>query len=135
MTVSNLKLMEVDYMPVELEEGILYYSDKYGTAAHLCACGCRQKIRTPIGPTEWKLTKTIDGPSLSPSVGNWQKECRSHYIIHKGCIEWCGHWTDEQVDSGRKREIEIREEYYRVMYQNRSWYKKAWFWIKGKLGF
>ncbi|WP_405078423.1 DUF6527 family protein [Pectobacterium carotovorum] len=90
MKTTSIKLHLVDTMPKDLELGILYYSKKYGTAAHLCACGCGSKIRTPIDKNEWSLTETNQGPTLSPSIGNWQKECRSHYFIRRGKIVWCG---------------------------------------------
>ncbi|WID99529.1 DUF6527 family protein [Bosea vestrisii] len=68
-------------MPKQLEPGVLYVSEKYGAVAHLCACGCGAKIRTPLGETEWSLKETASGPSLWPSVGNWQQACKSHYVI------------------------------------------------------
>ncbi|EKN4026669.1 hypothetical protein DVQ44_03455 [Yersinia enterocolitica] len=134
MKLSQIKLMHVDTMPKILENGILYYSDKYGTAAHICACGCGQKIRTPIGPTEWSLTESSQGPTLNPSVGNWQKECKSHYFIRKGKIEWCGRWTEEQINKGREREELARAEYYNSMYANKGFFERLWLWIKSKLG-
>lgn len=88
-------------MPKELQAGILYYAEEYGAAAHLCACGCGSKIRTPIDEMEWSLEEDTDGPSLYPSIGNWQKPCRSHYIINQGEVIWCEQWTDEEVKQGR----------------------------------
>jgi Family of unknown function (DUF6527) len=49
------------YMPKQLEPGILYVSEKYGTAAHHCAYGCGAKIRTPLGPTEWSVKEAVSG--------------------------------------------------------------------------
>src|SRR5690349_358775 len=93
MKTESFKLHRVHYMPKQLEPGILYVAEEFGAVAHLCACGCGAKIRTPLGPTEWALTETTKGPSLWPSVGNWQKPCRSHYIITGGAVEWAGQWT------------------------------------------
>ena len=67
-------------MPKDLKPGVLYVSEQFGAAAHLCACGCGSKIRTPIGPTEWSVEETDVGPTLHPSVGNWQQACQSHYV-------------------------------------------------------
>lgn len=69
----------VHYMPKELKPGVLYVSVEFGIAVHLCACGCGSKIRTPLGPTEWAVEETRSGPTLRPSVGNWQHACQSHY--------------------------------------------------------
>ena len=61
-------------MPQDLRPGVLYVSEEFGAAAHLCACGCGEKVSTPLGPTEWSLEETGGGPTLRPSVGNWQLE-------------------------------------------------------------
>jgi hypothetical protein len=108
----KIKLQHVDYMPKELEEGVLYVSIEFGTAAHLCACGCGSKIRTPLGPTEWIFKEEYNGPSLRPSIGNWQKKCQSHYWINKGEIKWADKWTPEQIASGRRGEEERSRIYY-----------------------
>src|SRR5438477_3753793 len=97
----RIRLERVRFMPKELQPGILYVSEEFGAAAHLCACGCGSKIRTPLAPTEWSLEETASGPSLRPSVGNWQKPCRSHYWIDRGEIKWAGQWTEEQIAAGR----------------------------------
>ncbi|ALF90976.1 DUF6527 family protein [Ralstonia solanacearum] len=110
--LERLRLERVHYMPKVLEPGVLYASEEFGTAAHLCACGCGAKIRTPLGPTEWQLEETNDGPSLSPSVGNWQQPCRSHYWIWRGEIEWYGDWTEGQVQAGRRSEHQRRKAYF-----------------------
>lgn len=110
--VQRLRLERVHYMPKTLEPGVLYASDEFSTAAHLCACGCGAKIRTPLGPTEWRLKETKDGPSLSPSIGNWQQPCRSHYWIWRGAVEWFGDWTESQIHTGRRQEQRRRKEYF-----------------------
>lgn len=110
--VERLRLERAQYMPKVLEPGVLYASVEFGAAAHLCACGCGAKIRTPLAPTEWTLEETSDGPSLSPSVGNWQQPCRSHYWIWRGEVEWHGDWTEAQVQAGRRREHQRRKAYF-----------------------
>lgn len=113
-------MQRVDFMPKQLEPGILYVAEEFGAAAHLCACGCGEKIRTPLGPTEWSLQVTPEGwPSLSPSVGHWQKPCQSHYWIQRGEIIWDRKWTAEEIAVGRRREEERRQAYYDALYQRR----------------
>jgi hypothetical protein len=116
MKLETIATRHVEFMPKQLEPGILYVSDTYGTAAHLCACGCGAKIRTPIGPTEWAVTETPSGPSLWPSVGNWQQTCQSHYVIDGGKVIWCGKWTPGQIIAGRRAEEARRNVYYDAMY-------------------
>lgn len=134
MKVSAITLQRVEYMPKELQPGILYVSDKFGTAAHLCACGCGQKIRTPLGPTEWSVKEVAGRPSVWPSVGNWQKACQSHYIIRDGKIIWCGQWSLEQIAAGRAGEQERRKAHYGAMYADKSLWQRFWQWIKSLFG-
>jgi len=57
-----------------LEEGKIYISLKYGTAVHLCACGCLNKTVTPLKPywkNGWVLTDNNGKITLRPSVGNF----------------------------------------------------------------
>lgn len=136
MRLETITSHHVEFMPKQLEPGILYVSEKYGTAAHLCACGCGAKIRTPLGPTEWAVTDTPSGPSLWPSVGNWQQACQSHYVIDGGKIIWCGKWTPEQILAGRRAEEARRKAYYDAMYAKKpNWLVRIWRWLKGLLGF
>ena len=108
----RIELQRVDYMPTDLLPGVLYVAEEFGAAAHLCACGCGSKVRTPLGPTEWTLSTGPAGVSLDPSVGNWQRPCRSHYWIQNGEVVWSGAWTDEQVQAGRAREHARRDAYF-----------------------
>jgi hypothetical protein len=108
----HFRLERVHYMPTELQTGILYVSEEFSTAAHLCPCGCGAKIRTPLGPTEWTVKDHPAGPSLWPSVGNWQRGCRSHYVIAGGDVVWCDTWSDDDVAAGRAAEEERRRLYY-----------------------
>ena len=117
-------------MPRALQPGVLYVSDEYGTAAHLCACGCGSKIRTPLGPTDWELVETKDGPSLFPSIGNWQQECQSHYWIDRGQVRWAAKWSREQIEAGRRDERERAEAHFtRSARERRGPWSRFWSWI------
>ena len=79
------------YMPEIMEEGILYISNRFKLAIHLCACGCKQKTVTPIhDKTDWTLTEAEDKVTLRPSIGNWagQSPYHAHYYITNNKIEW-----------------------------------------------
>jgi hypothetical protein len=124
----SFKVERVHYMPRELEEGILYVSDEFETAAHLCACGCGSKIRTPLLPTEWRVSGSDERPTLHPSVGSWQKPCRSHYLITNGDVEWAPMWSETEIAAGRENEQRRREKYF----ANRGgpWWKRLWRWLR-----
>ncbi len=128
--MTKIKLKRVHYIPRDLEPGVLYISEEFGAAAHLCACGCGAKIRTPLGPTEWSFTETPSGPTLSPSIGNWQQPCQSHYFIRNGQVVWAPKWTLEQIEAGRIDEELRRKAYYDDAYKNKSVFKRIWNWMK-----
>lgn len=127
----RFELQRVHYMPRDLKPGVLYVSEEFGTAAHLCACGCGSKIRTPLGPAEWTLEVTNNRPTLRPSIGNWQLACRSHYWIYRGEIKWANQWTLEQIEVGRQNEESRRKAYFDALERQRGGaITRLWRWIK-----
>lgn len=108
----KIRLERVHLIPKVLEPGVLYASAEFGIAIHLCACGCGAKVKTPLSPTDWELTETSRGPSLSPSIGNWQEACQSHYWIRRGEIVWSNKWTPEEIAAGRRGEEERTRAHY-----------------------
>jgi len=60
----------VEFIPSELKEGVLYVSVQYATAVHKCACGCGNKVVTPISPVDWQLLFDGDSVSLTPSMAH-----------------------------------------------------------------
>ena len=123
--MTKIRLERVHYMPQDLTPGVLYVSEEFGAAAHLCACGCGTKVRTPLAPTEWSLRETDNGPTLRPSVGNWQQACQSHYLITDGEVVWAERWTAEEIAEGRRREEKRRRKHYD------SLVRRLWWWIRG----
>lgn len=124
-------MQRVHYMPKELKPGVLYVSEEFDIAIHLCACGCGSKVRTPLGPTEWLVMETKRGPSLRPSVGNWQQACQSHYWISNGKVLWAKKWTPEQIAAGRRHEEERRYAYYDALDRKRGGVLQGlWSWFK-----
>lgn len=84
----------VEYIPDEVQEGILYISIPFRTAIHKCACGCGNEVVTPISRKGWKLSFDGESVSLSPSIGSWNLECKSHYFITDNTIRWARSWND-----------------------------------------
>ncbi len=102
----------VQFIPEELQERTIYISIHYATVSHLCACGCENKVVTPLKPTDWKLTfdgKTI---SLHPSIGNWSFPCRSHYWISNNKVQWAEEWSQSRIDAGRAYDRRSKERYF-----------------------
>jgi hypothetical protein len=129
--LTKIELRHVRHIPKELQPGILYVSAEFGTAAHLCACGCGSKIRTPLGPAAWNLEETEAGPTLNPSVGNWQRPCKSHYWIRGGRVLECEEWTPEEIRAGQRAEEKRRQAYYKALDRRRgSDLQRLWRWIR-----
>ena len=78
----------VEYIPDRLEEGKLYISEKYRTSSHLCACGCGYETVTPLREGGWQISMANDIVTLSPSIGNFNFPCKSHYWIQNNEIRW-----------------------------------------------
>lgn len=102
----------VEFMPDQFEPGVLYVSVQYKSMQHLCCCGCGRKVVTPLSPTGWRMT--FDGRSISihPSIGNWQKECGSHYVIVESRVRWARRWSEEEISEGLKNDVQAKQDYY-----------------------
>ncbi len=90
--LETIRLEYVHHAPDKLGEGVLYVALAFGTALHLCACGCSQEVATPIQGAKdgWIFKEESDRtPTLFPSIGSLQLPCKSHYFISAGRILWC----------------------------------------------
>lgn len=89
--IHELTPKQVEYIPKEKEEGILYISKRFNLAIHLCACGCKRESVTPFNDLkEWKLTEENNSITLRPSIGNFNGErpYHAHYYITNNKIQW-----------------------------------------------
>lgn len=111
MQTEHLVPEFVDLIPDDLRDGVLYVSMTYGTTVHLCASGCGNKVVLPLSPADWQLFYDGDAISLTPSVGNWQYPCRSHYWIRENRILTAKPWTWRQVEEGRRRDVRDLQTY------------------------
>jgi len=110
---SSYKHLFVETLPEKLEEGVLYVSGQYATSAHKCFCGCGREVVTPIHPTKWRLTFDGINVSLFPSVGSWSLNCKSHYWLQNGKIEWAENWSEEKIDAARWRDKADQDWYFK----------------------
>lgn len=78
----------VEHIPAQLEDDVLYVSIPFATAVHLCACGCRAEVVTPLAPKGWMLIFDGASVSLHPSIGSFSLPCRSHYWIRRDVVRW-----------------------------------------------
>lgn len=102
----------VEIIPDAVEDDVLYISLKYCTAIHKCVCGCGNEVVTPISPTDWKLIFDGKTVSLSPSIGNWNFNCQSHYWIKRNEIVYAREWDKEEIQFGRTNDKKRKAKYY-----------------------
>ena len=131
----------VELAPKPLEQGVLYISQKYQVAVHLCCCGCGEKVVTPLSHAEWQLHMHNGMATLHPSVGN-RTPCRSHYWLTQNRVEWVSKMTAQQIRVAQKRDRASLD----AMYASRAptdrrlgWLaraeaamKSAWDWFQGR---
>lgn len=86
--------------PNDLEAGVLIVVRDGAIKKWVCfRCpgGCGEKIMLPLSETRWPhWTVTFDWlgrPTLSPSIRQ-TNECKCHFWIRRGKVEWC-------LDTGR----------------------------------
>lgn len=113
MRIRKLEHQFTQSIPRELEPGVLYVSMEYATAAHSCCCGCGEQVVTPFSPTDWKLLYDGESVSLTPSIGNWNSACRSHYFIRHGCVIEAEAWSQARIESEYRRDKAAKAHFYR----------------------
>jgi hypothetical protein len=112
MRQISLRPAFVGFIPEQLEDGVIYISQRYRTATHRCCCGCGEEVVTPIGPTDWLLEVADGAVTLRPSIGNWSLPCRSHYLIRQGNVIWVREMSREEIDYGRRRDRLLRDAHF-----------------------
>jgi Family of unknown function (DUF6527) len=94
----------VEFIPEVLSPGVVYVSIPYATAAHICFCGCGQKVVTPLSRQGWSVTFDGESVTLHPSVGNYALPCQSHYFIRDDQVVWARRLSREEIDADRLRD-------------------------------
>jgi hypothetical protein len=112
--IDRLEPVFVEFVPKEsdLQPGKLYISMEYNTTVHLCASGCGIKVVLPLNPAKWHLKFDGESVSLSPSVGNWDYPCESHYWIRNNRIDWAPRWDRARIEAGRRTDERDLDEYF-----------------------
>jgi hypothetical protein len=122
----------VDRIPKILQDGVIYISEKYSTAAHNCCCGCGVKIVTPLKPGRWTLKINGGQVSIHPSIGNWSSACQSHYWIENNQIKWARRFSQSEISANRtsdKRALEDAHAQRRMC--EKGFWARLWDKVKG----
>lgn len=121
----------VEFIPQIIEADTLYICDEYSIAVHLCCCGCGEKVVTPLSPVDWQYKLGPNGVSLSPSIGNWDYACRSHYVIRENSVIWANSMSETQIKLVKQRDYVDKQAY--IAQRNsasKSVYASLWGYIK-----
>jgi len=113
MKIRELQPQFIKNLPEKLSEGVIYISEEFATAGHLCCCGCGSEIFTPFNKAQWQLTKNqkTGTVSLYPSIGNWKYPCQSHYWIDKNIVKDAGPLPDKIIKKIIKRDTDDKSKY------------------------
>lgn len=110
--VTHLRPEFVTSFPTPMKHGVMYVSVDYNSCGHLCACGCRQEVITPLSPAQWTVTYDGENVSMRPSIGNWSLPCRSHYVVDRGKVRRARDFTQSEVAWNRFRDRALLEGRY-----------------------
>ncbi len=122
-------------VPEDLEPGKLYVSTRFRTASHLCACGCGNKVVTPLKPAKWHITVEDGLVSLSPSIGSWQLPCKSHYWIRENKVLWSRAFSEDEIMDVLERDAKDLHDYYAARHTTRAkkkLFSRLWAWLRRK---
>lgn len=101
----------VESAPRDLRAGVIYISDRFHTALHLCCCGCGREVVTPLNPAGWSYYYRDGDITLRPSIGNWSLPCRSHYLIIKNKVVWAKVMSEHQIRKVKERDGRDQQAY------------------------
>lgn len=104
MRIERIAPQLVELAPPTLKPGVLYISQKYKVAVHLCCCGCGEKVVTPLSPAEWRVSLADGNVSLYPSIGNWAMRCRSHYWVRNNRVVWARAFSQSMINAVHRRD-------------------------------
>lgn len=101
----------VESAPQDLQDGVIYISDRFRTALHKCCCGCGREVVTPLNPAGWSYYREGRSITLKPSIGNWSFPCKSHYLIIKNEVVWAKTMSEQQIARVKARDVRDQEAY------------------------
>ena len=101
--------MRYAYQPVEripkpLSQGIVYHSEEFEVGALLCACGCGHRVSLLV-PDSHQITSENGWATVTPSISVCDADCKSHYFITRGQVEWMPAFSEAMAASVMRHQI------------------------------
>ena len=94
----------VERLPKQLADGVLYHSEEFEVAALLCACGCGHRVMLLV-PDSHHVTSRDGMATVRPSISVCDADCKSHYIITAGQVEWLPAFSAAMASSVMRKQI------------------------------
>jgi hypothetical protein len=110
----------VEFIPDDIQEGILYISIPYATVIHKCACGCGNEVVTPLSPEDWQFTFDGKTVSLYPSIGSRNLMCKSHYWITQNQIEYEKNYYPNSINGSKFLSIKSSKRNQRTRFSKKD---------------
>ena len=110
----------VESAPQDLQDGVIYISDRFRTALHKCCCGCGREVVTPLNPAGWSYYRDGRSITLKPSIGNWSFPCKSHYLIIRNQVVWAETMSAQQIARVKARDACDQEAYIKRCNEEKS---------------
>ena len=111
----------VESAPKDLQDGVIYISDRFRTALHKCCCGCGREVVTPLNRAGWSYYREGRLITLKPSIGNWSFPCKSHYFIIKNDVVWAEAMSAQQIARVKARDARDQEAYIKRSNEEKHW--------------
>lgn len=124
MKSTAITPVSVDIIPEDIEKHKLYICERYKIAVHQCCCGCGEEVVTPLTPADWSIRRNKGRVSVSPSIGNWNFACKSHYWIRNNQVIWAGSMSEQRIQKVQARDRADKEKYIATI--NRQKRREQW---------
>lgn len=111
----------VERIPKVLSDGVVYHNEEFQLAALLCACGCRHRI-TLLVPDSHQVSSEGGLATIRPSIAVCDAQCKSHYFVTAGKVEWLPAFTQAQASNVMRNQIARH-----ALHDRRpSWIETSW---------
>jgi hypothetical protein len=87
-----------------LSEGVVYHSEEFEVGALLCACGCGHLVSLLV-PDSHQITSEDGWATVTPSISVCDADCKSHYFITRGQVEWMPAFSEAMAASVMRYQI------------------------------
>lgn len=115
------KYLAVEKTPKQLEPGVVYHNPDFELAALLCPCGCGHRINLMV-PDGHRVSSERGLATVTPSIAVCDGECKSHFFVTHGRVEWLPAFSQAQASAVMRGQIAR----HAAQDQRPSWLRRVW---------